>query len=97
MYFSQAGWELGEVWKRIRRIYEKFGCANEWRLATQAEIIGYEQLIETRHPVQIFFLGIGDEADLQIGRILAEATSAEFQGVSENDLADVLEDYIIYF
>jgi Xaa-Pro dipeptidase len=42
MYFSQAGWTAGDVWNRVRRIYEKFGAADEWRLAEQGEILGYE-------------------------------------------------------
>jgi Xaa-Pro dipeptidase len=42
MYFSQSDWELFEVWKRVKRIYEKFGFADEWQNARQAEIVGYE-------------------------------------------------------
>lgn len=42
MYFSQGDWELFEVWKRVKRIYEKFGFPDEWQNARQAEIIGYE-------------------------------------------------------
>ena len=42
MYFSQGDWELFEVWKRVKRIYEKFGHPDEWQNASQAEIIGYE-------------------------------------------------------
>ncbi len=53
--------------------------------------------IETEHPVQIFFIGIGEDADLDVGRILAEATGAEFQGVSDEDLASVLAEYSKYF
>jgi Xaa-Pro dipeptidase len=41
MHFSIANWELKDVWDRVARIYEKFGHASEWQLATQAEIIGY--------------------------------------------------------
>jgi Xaa-Pro aminopeptidase len=41
MYFSQAGWKVNETWKRVARIYEKFGRAEEWELADQAEVIGY--------------------------------------------------------
>ena len=52
--------------------------------------------VETKHPVQIFFIGIGD-ADLQIGRILSMATGAEFQGATEKDLAKVLELFSKYF
>ncbi|MCA9114912.1 MAG: M24 family metallopeptidase [Planctomycetaceae bacterium] len=42
MYFSQANWELHEVWKRIGRIFEKFGCREEWHEAPQGELMGYE-------------------------------------------------------
>lgn len=42
MYFSQAGWELFEVWNRVRRIYEKSGADDEWRLADQADVCEYE-------------------------------------------------------
>uniref|UniRef100_A0A7C4QLA9 M24 family metallopeptidase n=1 Tax=Schlesneria paludicola TaxID=360056 RepID=A0A7C4QLA9_9PLAN len=42
MFFSQAGWELFEVWNRVKRIYEKCGAGDEWRLADQADIVEYE-------------------------------------------------------
>lgn len=42
-YFSQNHWEIGEIWKRIIRIYEKFGHPDEWQQASQADIIGYDQ------------------------------------------------------
>lgn len=41
MFFSQAGWRLSDVWSRVARIYEKFGAADEWHQAEQAEVIGY--------------------------------------------------------
>jgi Xaa-Pro aminopeptidase len=41
MYFSQAGWSVSETWKRVARIYEKFGHTEEWEFADQAEVIGY--------------------------------------------------------
>jgi hypothetical protein len=47
--------------------------------------------------VQIFFIGIGDDASLEIGRVLAGATGAEFQGVAADDLASVLEAFSKYF
>jgi len=40
--FSKHDWELCEVWKRVRRIYEKFGVADEWQMERQAEVTGYE-------------------------------------------------------
>ena len=42
MFFSQAGWEMSETWKRVARIYEKFGHSEEWEFAEQAEVIGYQ-------------------------------------------------------
>lgn len=41
MYFTQAGWQIHETWKRVERIYEKFGVPDEWRLAEQATFLGY--------------------------------------------------------
>ena len=60
------------------------------------DIIGTGLSTDTRFPVQIFFIAIG-EADLDIGRLLAGATGAEFQGVAEDDLANVLEELSKYF
>ena len=48
------------------------------------------------HDVQVFFLGFGD-ADINVGRILAEATDAEYQGSTEEDLAAVIEALSGYF
>lgn len=42
LYFSQADWELFEVWNRVKRIFEKTGAGDEWRLADQAEVVEYE-------------------------------------------------------
>ncbi|MEX0585515.1 MAG: aminopeptidase P family protein, partial [Pirellulales bacterium] len=42
LYFSQSDWELFEVWNRVKRIYEKSGAGDEWRLADQAGIVEYE-------------------------------------------------------
>jgi Xaa-Pro dipeptidase len=41
MFFSQKDWEVFEIWNRVGRIYEKYNYPNEWRLADQAEVIGY--------------------------------------------------------
>lgn len=42
MFFSQAGWEFFEVWNRVKRIYEKCGAGDAWRLADQADVVEYE-------------------------------------------------------
>ena len=54
------------------------------------DVIGSGLKIPTSHHVQVFFIGLGD-ADINIGRILAQATGAEFQGATEKDLAEVIE------
>jgi Ca-activated chloride channel family protein len=61
-----------------------------------SDVVGTSLKIQTRYPVQIFFIGLG-EADVQVGRILAEATGAEYQGTTEEDLAGVLEQFGKYF
>lgn len=59
MHFSLAGWSIGEVWKRVHRIYEKFGVADEWRLADQGETLGYDQPGLTVRPDEPATLGSG--------------------------------------
>ena len=61
------------------------------------DIIGTGLAIKTRHPIQIFFIAIGEDADIEVGRMLAEATGAEFQGTTEEDLANLLEKFSKYF
>ena len=39
--FSRSGAQLGEVWNKVRRIYEKFGLPSEWHRADQADVIGF--------------------------------------------------------
>ena len=63
----------------------------------KADLIGDEPVLTSRHTIQVFFIAIGDDADLDVGRMLAEATGAEFQGVTEKDLASVLEEFSKYF
>jgi hypothetical protein len=46
MFFTQANWGLFEIWDRLARIYQKFGCDDQWEKTEQAEVIGYE-LCET--------------------------------------------------
>ena len=62
----------------------------------KANVIGTDLKFNTAHQVQVFFIGVGD-ADLEIGRIIAEATGAEFRGVTEEDLANVLAVFGKYF
>ena len=66
-------------------------------LVAKEYVIGTKLAIETRHDIQVFFIGIGGDADMDVGRMLAGATGAEFQGVAEDDLAEVLEEFSRYF
>lgn len=61
-----------------------------------ADVVGVRSKLSTAHPVQVFFVGVG-EADLDVGRIVAEATGAEYQGTPEADLAAVLGAVSDYF
>lgn len=52
----------------------------------------------TRHSVHVFYVGIGDGADLEVGRLLAEATpGSSFEGTSERDLANVIGRFSTHF
>ena len=60
-------------------------------------VTGIRLAQETRHPVQVFFIGIGEDVDIDVGRMLAEATGAEYVGTAEDDLARVIEAFGKYF
>lgn len=42
-------------------------------------------------------IGIGEDVDVQVGRILAEATDAEYVVTTEEALANVIERFGKYF
>jgi len=73
-------------------VYEESG-----RQIQKQDVIGSSLAITTKNPIQIFFIGIGKDADMEVGRMLAQATGAEFQGVTEKDLAALLEEFSKYF
>lgn len=59
MHFSRNGWTIGAVWNRVRRIYEKFGCANAWRAAPSGEVTGYQHCERSVIPESAFTLESG--------------------------------------
>jgi Ca-activated chloride channel family protein len=61
------------------------------------ELIGGGLAVQTRHPIHIFYVGIGKDADLEVGRMLAEATGAAYQGTTEKSLSAVIETFGAYF
>ena len=76
---------------------DKAATDADGRQVAKADLIGASLKLKTLHAgVQVFFIGVGD-ADIQVGRVLAEATGAEFQGATEKDLAAILEAFSKYF
>lgn len=55
-YFSRNGTQLGEVWKKVHRIYEKFGLPSEWQRADQADVIGFTPGEHQLYPDSPLFL-----------------------------------------
>ena len=96
---------LIEIESRFEKPIRQFGGCESDSSAVDAggnridmkDMIGTGLELTTRHPIQIFYIGIGEDADMEVGRMLAEATLAEFQGVTEDDLASVLEEFSGYF
>lgn len=76
---------------------ESTGSDERGSRVNKNDIIGFDLKIVTTHDIQIFFIGIGGDADMEVGRILSEGTGAEYQGVTEGDLANVMEEFSKYF
>ncbi len=81
----------------IREFSGRDGVEEGGGRVAKSDIIGSGLALKTRHRIQIFFIGIGKDADMEVGRILAEATGAAFQGATEKDLATVLAEFGKYF
>jgi hypothetical protein len=60
-------------------------------------VIGVKLTLRTTHPVQVFWIGIGDDPDIQVGRLLAEATGAEFEATTNDAFERLIEEIGIYF
>jgi Ca-activated chloride channel family protein len=76
---------------------DTMGWDDSGKQVLKQDIIGYKLIMPTQNPIQIFFIGIGGDADIEVGRMLAQATGAEFQGVTDEDLAQLLEEFSKYF
>lgn len=50
LFFTRAGQTLGNVWKKVQRIYEKFGVRSEWLQSDQASVMGYSTADERIRP-----------------------------------------------
>ena len=63
-FFSRDGEKLGDIWKKVHRIYEKVGLASEWQRADQADVIGFtagehqvcpESTVELKAPTAVYW------------------------------------------
>jgi hypothetical protein len=62
-----------------------------------ADVVGEDLIAPRDHDdIQIFFVGFG-EADIDVGRLLAQATDAEYQASTQDELAAVIEHLSGYF
>jgi Ca-activated chloride channel family protein len=69
----------------------------EGKRVDKHNVVGTGLAINTRHPIHIFFIGLGDDADMEVGRMIAEATGSAYRGVTEKNLAEILAEYGKYF
>lgn len=63
----------------------------------KSHLIGTKLIGASRYPLHIFSVALGEDADLEVLRILAEATNSTFNKATEKDLAFILERFGKYF
>ena len=82
-----------------RAIREFSGCGNSSPVQVgggqvdRQSVIGTKLILDTSNPIQIFYIGIGEDADLDVGRMLAGATDGAFQAGTEENLAQLLAEF----
>jgi Ca-activated chloride channel family protein len=105
--YATAGGQLDQL---VRMIDRKSEAGISWTgigealpsaesdgvVVAKGRVRGDKLLVSTAHPVQVFFVGFG-EADIDVGRVLAQATGGEYVGSTEQDLAAVITDLGPYF
>jgi Mg-chelatase subunit ChlD len=67
------------------------------RAIARSEVAGTSLSLLTQHDIQVFYVAIGKDADLDIGRVLSGATGAEFRGVTQADLSELILEFSHYF
>lgn len=63
----------------------------------KTHLLGTKLAMTTKYPIHIFSIGLGKDADLEVLRILSEATNSTFNKASEKDLAHIMERFGKYF
>jgi Ca-activated chloride channel homolog len=65
---------------------------------TSDGVRGLELAVSTRHPVGIYFIGVGEETDFEAGRVMAEATQTiPLPQTGIEGLSEVIKLFIEYF
>jgi Ca-activated chloride channel family protein len=67
------------------------------QVVTLDGVLGEKLAIDTKHGVHIFYVGLGGDVDIQVGRLLAEATGSNYVHGTEQNIATVLENFGKYF
>ncbi|MEK7216500.1 MAG: VWA domain-containing protein, partial [Chloroflexota bacterium] len=70
---------------------------DEGRTLQKTDVVANGLTVPTKHRIHIFFVGAGNDADIQVGRLLAEASGGTFVGVAEKDIERFLELFGKYF
>ncbi len=92
---SPQGKEIGHC----RGFEREAQCVDEnGEAVDRAQVKGVRLTAEGAEAIKVYFIGIGmNQADLDVGRILAEATRSNFVGTTADDLATVVGVFKGYF
>lgn len=63
----------------------------------KSQVMGLRLASDTDHAVGVYFIGIGENVDLDVGRLIAEATGSNFVGTTIEDLEIVVRLFSAYF
>jgi Ca-activated chloride channel homolog len=88
----------GKAIRECHAFERNVACVDEaGRAVTLQDAVGTDLLMQTQHPIKIFFIPSGDRTDPRIGCLLAQATRTDFSCATPGSLAAVLAQYGEYF
>jgi hypothetical protein len=64
---------------------------------SKTDLVGVKLGLPTKHPIHVFAVALGDDADFDVLRILSEATNSTFSRATDQNLQTILETYGKYF
>jgi Ca-activated chloride channel family protein len=89
--------KLSDVVRLTTRSEEPVGSFEGEERQRKEHLIARDLAFPTAHAIHIFSIGLGQEVDWEVLRLLAEATNSTFNRASEKDLTEVLERFGKYF